>query len=143
MMRGSDMPIILATGSRIPWIELCQAIGIDPHDLVVAHLDRLLRLVLEASKVGSLPINPFPGIDMYRQGDARGFVEASYRTITTLTFVAPEQVIPQLLAQVQKDVSSVVADAFTDEDLAIWAHSEVTPYIDGQSNLPIPPEIRL
>lgn len=45
--------------------------------------------------------------------------------------MAPEQVIPQLLAQVQKDVSSVVVDAFTDEDLAIWAHSEATPYIDG------------
>ena len=43
-----------ATGVRLPWIELCQAISVDPHELVVSHLQRVLDIVLEASRVNYL-----------------------------------------------------------------------------------------
>ncbi|KAI0688462.1 ARM repeat-containing protein [Cytidiella melzeri] len=107
----------LATGSRLPWIELCQATSLDPRDVVVAHLDRLLSIVLEAT-----------------EGTTATFVEAGYRSVTTLAFVAPEIVIPRILAQVRSDINSQEIDAITDEELAIWAQPEGTTYIDVLAN---------
>jgi hypothetical protein len=37
--------------SRYTWIELSQKAGIDPHQLVVGQIDRLITLILEASNV--------------------------------------------------------------------------------------------
>lgn len=42
---------IVGTGSRLPWIELCQTASIDPQELVEAYIDSLLPKVLEASQV--------------------------------------------------------------------------------------------
>ncbi|KAI0343486.1 ARM repeat-containing protein [Trametopsis cervina] len=108
---------LLATGARIPWIELCQAAHVDPHSIATAQFERILKNILEAS--GS----PIPG-----------FVEASYRSVTTMAFVAPEVAIPRIMAQIQRDIDAKEIEALTDEELAIWATPEGTTYIDVLAN---------
>ena len=62
-----------------------------------------------------------------------GFAEASYRAVTTLSFVAPEAVIPQIVEQLRRDINAQELSAVTDEDLAIWATPEGTTYVDRKS----------
>jgi hypothetical protein len=50
-IRRLTIEVAAATGSRLPWIELCQAIGLDPHEVVGAHCDRFLNVALKATQV--------------------------------------------------------------------------------------------
>ena len=61
-----------------------------------------------------------------------GFAEASHRAVTTLSFVAPELVVPEIAAQIRRDIDAQELKAVTEEDLAIWATPEGTAYIDGK-----------
>ncbi|KAI8978208.1 ARM repeat-containing protein [Trametes punicea] len=105
------------SGSLHPiWIELCQKAGVDPHELVCMHIDALLAKVLQAIDVQNklLP----------------GFVEAGYRAVTTLAFVAPSIVIPKVVEQIRADLRSEDTRALTDDDLGIWSTPEGQTYID-------------
>ncbi|PSR76114.1 hypothetical protein PHLCEN_2v8664 [Hermanssonia centrifuga] len=110
-------PIIAGTGSRLPWIELCQAARVDPNELVTTHLDRVVSKVLEAAEA----VVP-------------SFVEGSYRAVTTLAFVAPEIVTPRIVDQVRSDINAKEINSLTDLDLAIWATPEGTAYLDVLAN---------
>lgn len=68
------------------------------------------------------------------QSVSAGFVEASHRAVTTLSFVAPEAVIPQIVEQLHCDIDAQELGALTYADLAIWATPEGTAYIDGECN---------
>lgn len=52
--------------------------------------------------------------------------------MTTLSFVAPEVVIPQIVEQLRRDINAQELDSLTEEDLAIWATPEGTAYVDGE-----------
>ncbi|KAK0457629.1 uncharacterized protein EV420DRAFT_1643480 [Desarmillaria tabescens] len=58
------------------WIDLCQKVGTDPHDLVSHHIDQLIDSVSSNSL-----------------SEAFGFKDASYHAVTTLVFVSPETVV--------------------------------------------------
>ncbi|KAI0657693.1 ARM repeat-containing protein [Cubamyces menziesii] len=101
---------------RPVWIELCQKARIDPNGLVSAHVDELLGKVLQAIDVYSKPLP--------------GFVEAGYRAITTLTFVAPSAVIPKVVEQIRGDLKAEDVHSLTDDDLGIWATPEGQTFVD-------------
>lgn len=61
------------------------------------------------------------------------FEEAGYRAVTTLAFVCPDVVLPQIVSQIRSDLASNEASSLTATDLAIWQAPEDTPYIDGTS----------
>ncbi len=42
---------LVGSGSRLPWIELCQSASVDPKELVEAYVDLLLPKLMEASQV--------------------------------------------------------------------------------------------
>lgn len=99
---------------------------------MVAHSEGALSKVLEASQVCvSYESSISKALRSY-QATVNGFVEAGYRSVTTLTFVAPEVTIPQIIQQIQYDINAQEIEALSDEDLAIWGTPEGTTYIDGR-----------
>ncbi|GJE94641.1 ARM repeat-containing protein [Phanerochaete sordida] len=110
-------PAIAGQGARLPWIELCLAAGVNPNETVTMHWERILPQLIAASESSS-----------------SGFIEASYRAVTTLSFVAPQAVIPQIVEQLRRDIDAQALGGLTEEDLAIWATPEGTTYIDVLSN---------
>ncbi|KAI0644913.1 ARM repeat-containing protein [Trametes meyenii] len=101
---------------RPVWIELCQKARVDPLELVSVHADALLDKVLQSIDIHHKPLP--------------GFIEAGYRAITTLAFVAPGAILPKVVKQIQKDLSPAEINALTDEDLGIWATPEGQTYVD-------------
>ncbi|CDO72622.1 hypothetical protein BN946_scf184985.g41 [Trametes cinnabarina] len=59
-----------------------------------------------------------------------GFVDAGYRAITTLAFVAPAAVIPKVVEQIRNDLRAEETHALTDDDLGIWATPEGQTYVN-------------
>lgn len=98
--------------SRQTWIELCQKGRADPHDLVGRNVDKLFKLVLEASTT-------------------KVFEEASYRAISVLAFVSPEVILPRVVEQLRADINPETINALTDLDLGVWATPEGTTFVDG------------
>ena len=52
--------------------------------------------------------------------------------MSTLTFIAPESVIPHIVNQVKADIDVAKINAIDDTDIAIWGTPEGTAYVDGQ-----------
>ena len=67
-----------------------------------------------------------------------GFVEAGYRAITTLAFVAPSAVIPKVVEQIRGDLKAEDVHSLTDDDLGIWATPEGQTFVDGAESLTCP-----
>ncbi|EKM53603.1 uncharacterized protein PHACADRAFT_125439 [Phanerochaete carnosa HHB-10118-sp] len=108
---------IAGHGLRTPWIDLCQTAGVDPHEIATKHWERILPQLIAAS-----------------ESQSPGFIEASYRAVTTLSFVAPEIAIPRVVEQLRRDIDAQALSSLTDEDLAIWATPEGTTYVDVLAN---------
>ena len=60
-----------------------------------------------------------------------GFPEASYSVVTTLCFVSPTSVLPQIVKQLQGDLDPARLNALSDFDLGVWATPEGTTFVDG------------
>jgi len=60
-----------------------------------------------------------------------GFEDASYSAVTTLTFISPTSVLPQIIRRLQEDLDPEVLNALSDEELSIWATPEGTTFVDG------------
>ena len=60
-----------------------------------------------------------------------GFEDASYSAVTTLAFISPTSVLPQVIRRLQEDLDPEVLNALSDEDLSIWAMPEGTAFVDG------------
>lgn len=58
--------------------------------------------------------------------------------MTTLAFVSPEVVIPQILSRIRSDLAVNEANSLTPTDLAIWRTPEGTAYIDGAPDFTTP-----
>lgn len=43
--------LIVGAGTRIPWIDLCQAASVDPHSVVISHWGQILPQIISASEV--------------------------------------------------------------------------------------------
>ncbi|KAI0944136.1 hypothetical protein AcV7_002042 [Taiwanofungus camphoratus] len=113
--------VALCGDSRQTWIELCQRAHVDPHDLVCQHLDSILQKVLDALNAQS---KSYHG----------ALQQASYRAVTTLTFVAPEAVLPKFIEQIRADVDPREIESLNDTDLGIWETPEGKTYIDVLSS---------
>ncbi|KAF5354845.1 hypothetical protein D9756_005584 [Leucocoprinus leucothites] len=99
---------------RQTWIDICQKAKVDPKELIEKHVDQLLRVVLESATV-----------------DAKfGFLEASYRTVTTLTFIAPAVILPRIMEQLKADLDPSTLDSLTDFDYGVWQTPEGTTFVD-------------
>ncbi|KAG6915850.1 hypothetical protein DXG01_009609 [Tephrocybe rancida] len=105
---------LICGNSRQTWIDLCQRARVDPHDLTIKHMDKLLKHILS----GSSPDAKF------------GFADASYSAVSTLTFVSPESVLPRIMEQLQADINPTVANALTEFDFGVWLTPEGTTYVD-------------
>ena len=60
-----------------------------------------------------------------------GFPEASYSAVTTLCFVSPASVLPQIVKQLQDDLDPASLNALSDFELGVWATPEGTTFVDG------------
>ncbi|KAJ4478479.1 armadillo-type protein [Lentinula aciculospora] len=109
---------LVSGSSRQTWTDLCQKAGTDPREVVEKHLNRLLELVLDASLSES----------------KSGFPEACYRTVTTLAFVSPGDVLPKIFEQLKQDIDVDILDSLTEDDFGIWATAEGTTFIDVLSS---------
>ncbi|KAF9059496.1 armadillo-type protein [Rhodocollybia butyracea] len=104
--------------SRQTWIDMCQKANIDPRALVESHLEKLLKLILDASLSDTKP----------------GFPEASYGAVSTLAFVSPSDVLPRILDQLRDDINVDALNALTEVDFGIWATPEGTTFVDVLSS---------
>jgi hypothetical protein len=122
---------ILGGSDRQTWIDVCQKAIVDPRAIVDKHLDRLLKLVLDASVAKSQV--PFISSSTYSPmtRNQAGFEDASYSAITTLSFISPTSVLPQIIQRLQEDLDPEVLNALSDEELSIWAMPEGTTFVDG------------
>ncbi|KZT22524.1 ARM repeat-containing protein [Neolentinus lepideus HHB14362 ss-1] len=102
---------------RQVWIELCQKARVDPQALITNKLDIIFQLILAAS-----------------DSSDRRLMEGSYRTLSTVTFVAPPLVLPRAVDQLRLDISATDINSLSDTDLAIWATPEGVTYVDVLSN---------
>ncbi|KAJ3745026.1 armadillo-type protein [Lentinula detonsa] len=109
---------LVCGSSHQTWIDLCQKAGTDPKEVVEKHLDRLLQLVLDASLSDTMS----------------GFPQACYRTVSTLAFVSPGDVLPRILQQLKQDINVDVLDSLTEDDFGIWATPEGTTFVDVLSS---------
>ncbi|KAI0827665.1 ARM repeat-containing protein [Trametes gibbosa] len=109
---------------RPVWIELCQKARIDPLELVSSHPDTLLANVLDAIEKHSK--------------QSSGFVEAGYRAITTLVFVAPNAILPKAIDRIRSALKAEYS--LTDDDLNIWATPEGQTFVDvlASKNVEVP-----
>ncbi|TFY63660.1 hypothetical protein EVJ58_g3122 [Rhodofomes roseus] len=89
---------------------------IDPHDLVVERLDEILRDTLTISET------------QLKSGE--DYTSASYYAITTVTFVAPEAVLPRVVEQLNGDLDVNELNSLSETDLAIWSTPEGQTYVD-------------
>ncbi|KAH8110478.1 ARM repeat-containing protein [Phellopilus nigrolimitatus] len=97
--------------SRQLWIDLCQRAKVDPRNLIVDQKDRLTTLVL-----------------------CQTLSNARDDAVTTLSFVAPDVIIPVLVTQIKDDLSPSKFASFSDEHIEIWKTPEGTLYIDVLSS---------
>jgi hypothetical protein len=116
---------------RQTWIDLCQRASLDPYGLINKYFDKLFGLVLDAacseSKVCLKNRAQVAGADFIQYG----FPEASYSVVTTLCFVSPATVLPQIVKQLQDDLDLASLNALSDLDLGVWATPEGTTFVDG------------
>ncbi|KXN82440.1 Translational activator gcn1 [Leucoagaricus sp. SymC.cos] len=99
---------------RQTWIDVCQKANTDPKELIEKHVDKLLKLVLESTTVD---------VEL-------GFPEASYHTVTTLTFIAPTIVLPRIMDQLKADLDPSNLNSLTDFDYGVWQTPEGTAFVD-------------
>ncbi|KIK62847.1 hypothetical protein GYMLUDRAFT_242480 [Collybiopsis luxurians FD-317 M1] len=99
------------------WIDMCQRAGVDPGEVVVGNLERLMELVL-----------------VHALEEGSGFAKAAYRALTVLAFVAPPEVLPRVVERLREDVDGGVIGALTEEELGIWKTEEGSLYVDVLSS---------
>jgi hypothetical protein len=62
----------------------------------------------------------------------QGLSEASYTANATLVFVAPSNILPRVMEQLNDDIKPDVLNGISDLDLGVWATPEGTTFVDGQ-----------
>ncbi|KAH9944598.1 armadillo-type protein [Amylocystis lapponica] len=112
---------LLCANSRQTWIELCQWACVDPRDLISRRLDDILQKVF-----GALDVDP--------KSSQGNFAEASYRAVTTLTFVSPSDILSRIVDQLRSDINPSEINTLTETDFGIWATSEGQTYVDVLAN---------
>jgi hypothetical protein len=65
-------------------------------------------------------------------------MEACYGAVTTLAFVAPGVVLPQVVEQLQADINPAVINGLGELEFGIYSTLEGTAFIDGNSHVGIP-----
>ncbi|GBE83943.1 eIF-2-alpha kinase activator GCN1 [Sparassis crispa] len=108
---------LLCVHSRQTWIELCQKAHVDPHALVCARLDDILKKVMNA-------------LDSHAKTYHDVFAEAGYRAVTTLAFVSPQEVLPRIIEQIRADINPEEINSLSEMDLGVWSVPEGKTYVD-------------
>ena len=63
------------------------------------------------------------------------FQQVCYCATTTLSFVAGDVVLPDIVQQLKSDLDEKALGSITETDLAIWQTPEGTLYHDGQHSI--------
>ncbi|KAG2015263.1 translational activator GCN1 [Coprinopsis cinerea AmutBmut pab1-1] len=104
--------------SRQTWIDLCMKAGVDPLVVANKHLQRLLELIRTATLLDS----------------KTGFPQAAYAAVSTLAFISPGQVIPEVVKQIEADLDPAAVEAFGELERGVWATPPGTTYVDVLSS---------
>lgn len=59
-------------------------------------------------------------------------MDAGFRAVTTLTFVAPALVLPPLMAQLSRDLDPTELQSIGLHEYSIWKTPEGTLFVDGE-----------
>ena len=59
-------------------------------------------------------------------------MDAGFRAVTTLTFVAPDLVLPPLMAQLSRDLDPTELQSIGLHEYSIWKTPEGTLFVDGE-----------
>ncbi|KAG1831619.1 armadillo-type protein [Suillus variegatus] len=103
--------------SRMLWIELCQKTGVDPHNLIS-------RIFVRSRFLNALTV----------MDSKFGFADASYRAISTLAFVCPQNVLPKIMEQLRADIDPSKINALSEAEFGIWETPEGMTYVDVLSS---------
>ncbi|KAF9561868.1 ARM repeat-containing protein [Agrocybe pediades] len=109
---------LICGSDRQLWVDLCQKARSDPREIVDKHLEKLMKLILDATVATS----------------KHGFADAAYTAVTTLAFISPSTVLSQVISQLNADLDPQILNAITDDDLSIWATPEGTTFVDVLSS---------
>lgn len=92
------------------FVHLCRTAQTDPHEAVAAQKTHILEVIADA------------------QHDAQ-LARAADAALSTVAFIAPE-ILSMACERIVRDASLHRLDAFTEQDMAIWAAPGDVPYID-------------
>ena len=62
-------------------------------------------------------------------------MDAASRAMGTLAFVAPDLVLPRLVAQLRADIDPNVINGLSDSDIGIWLTPEGTTFVNGEEHV--------
>ncbi|KAI5120166.1 hypothetical protein M0805_008433 [Coniferiporia weirii] len=102
----AHQPDICGT-SRQLWIDLCQRAKVDPRKLIEDQKERLTDLIL-----------------------GRALNKARDDAVTTLSFIAPDIIVPVVVAQIKNDLMPSKFASLSEEDVKIWGTPEGTLYVN-------------
>ena len=102
---------------RASWIEMCLRTGTDPGTLVSRIPQQCLAEIL---KVTENPVwKPLPS-----------FQRAAFTAAAELAFVAPEEMTPLLVAQIERDLDPMQLESIGPTEAAIYRTPEGTAFVD-------------
>jgi hypothetical protein len=104
---------------RVSWIDTCLTAGVDPGELVRARAQDCVdhvNMVLSDNSIYGPPTSTI--------------MKAAFNTLAELAFIAPETILPILVEQFSKDLSSDALGQFGPTEFAIARTPEGTPFVD-------------
>ncbi|KAL9028966.1 MAG: hypothetical protein Q9196_002741 [Gyalolechia fulgens] len=121
------MMMILCRPPLVPhinWIEVCLAAGQDPGTLVRTASERCMAEIKTHADLGA------------NRSQRAKIEDAIYSAAADLAFVAPDTIIPRLIAEIQNDLSASLLRSYSPTDIAISRTPEGTTFIDVLSAKP-------
>lgn len=97
------------------WVDIVLASSQDPGRLAARNADGLLEQIWQ-----------------YTTHQSKSFVDAAYRSVATLAFVAPTQFLPSFCNRIAQALDPAALSFIGDTELGIFSTPAGIPYIDGK-----------
>ncbi|CAD6979741.1 unnamed protein product, partial [Tilletia controversa] len=112
------------------FVELCQSSAVDPHELVVRRQVEALGAV-RATLQTKGSTKEADGAETGKVAGSSALHGAAIRALSTLAFIAPEQVIPAVVKQITTELVQLpTLSALTHDDLGMWSTEPGTLFDD-------------
>ncbi|KAF2420747.1 ARM repeat-containing protein, partial [Tothia fuscella] len=102
---------------KVSWIDTCLRTGIDPGELVNSSADKCFDGIIHVT-------------ENYTGADSSHVHTAAYQAAADLAFVAPESIIPKLVAKLRDDLDTEQLANIGSTEASIFRTPEGTPFID-------------